>query len=96
MLDILDKEIPKYQNRNPTELAYTIFNKNEEYNDCSQLHSTINSQNMNDCLRIDGRNSTTTLSRPHLIIIFVTKDLKPAKGISEEVFTNVSQRKDTY
>ena len=70
MLDVIDKEIPKYQITNPTELAYTILSENEEYNDCFLLHSTIPSQDMNDCIRIEGGNSTTILSRPNSIFIF--------------------------
>ena len=95
MLDVLDQEIPKYQIRNPTELAYAILNENEEYNDCFLLHSTIPSQDMNDCLRIEGGNSKTILSRPDPIIIFVPADLKPAKGFSKEILTKIPSLKDT-
>ena len=95
MLDVIDKEIPKYQIRNPTEPAYTILSENEEYNDCFLLHSTIPSQDMNDCLRIEGGNSTTILSRPDSVIIFVPADLKPAKGFSKEILTKIPSLKDS-
>ena len=95
LLDVLDQEIPKYQVRNPTELAYAILNENEEYNDCFLLHSTIPSQDMNDCIRIEGGNSTTILSRPDSIMIFVPADLKPAKGFSKEILTNIPLLKES-
>ena len=95
MLDVIDKEIPKYQIRKPTELAYTILSENEEYNDCFLLHATIPSQDLNDCIRIEGGNSTTILNRPDSIIIFVPADLKPAKGLSKEILTNIPSLKDS-
>ena len=88
-IDVLAIEIPKYQIRKPTELAHAILNESEEYNICFLLQSTIPFQDMNDCLRIEGENSTKTLSRPDPIIIFVPADLKPAKGFSKEILRNV-------
>ena len=95
MLDVIDKEIPKNHIRNPTELADTILSKNEEYNDCFLLHSTIGSQDMKDCIRIEGGNSTTILSRPDSIIIFVPAEPKPANGFSNEMLTNIPSLKDS-
>ena len=43
-LDVSDKDERKYQVRDPYELINAILSTNEQYNDCSLLHSTIPSQ----------------------------------------------------
>ena len=48
-LDVVDKEEPKYQIRNPYELANAIVTTDEKCNDCFLLHSTIPAQSPDDC-----------------------------------------------
>ena len=51
-LDVSDKEKPKNQIRDPYELTNAILSKNEQYNDCFLLHSTILSQLPDEILQI--------------------------------------------
>ena len=51
-LDVVDRDEPKKQIRSPFELTNAIISTDEQYNDCSLLHSTVPAQTSDDYLQI--------------------------------------------
>ena len=66
-LDVIDKEEPKYQIRNPYELTNAIIATDDKYNDCFLLHSTIPPQSPDDCLQINHGPEDSISQQPHYI-----------------------------
>ena len=82
-LDLIDKKEPKYQIRNPYELANAIFTIDDKYNDCFFLHSTIRAQSPDDCLQIIHGTEDSILQQPHSIGQCISADAKMSKGIAD-------------
>ena len=60
-LDVSDRDEPKYQERDPYGLTNAILSKNERYNICFLLHSTIPSQLPDEFLQIVYGNENSIL-----------------------------------
>ena len=82
-LDVIDKEEPKYQNRNPYELTNAIITTDDKYNDCFFLHSTIPAQSPDDCLQIIHGTEDSILQQPHSLGHCISADAKMSKGFAE-------------
>ena len=78
-LDLINKEEPKYQIRNPYELTKAIITKDDKYNDCFLLDSTIPAQSPHDCLQIIHGTEDSILQQPHSIGRCVSADAKMSK-----------------
>ena len=82
-LDVIDKEEPKYQIRNPYELINAIMTTDDKYSDCFLLHSTIPAQSPDDCLQIIHSTEDSILQQPHSIRHCISADAKMSKGFAD-------------
>ena len=82
-LDISDKDEPRYQIRDPYELTNSILLTNEQYNDCSLLHSTIPSQLPDEILQIVFGNENSILQQPNSIGHCISADAQESKGFAQ-------------
>ena len=82
-LDEADKEEPKYQIRNPYELANGIITTDDKYNDCFVLHTTIPAQSPDFFLQIIHATEDSILQQPHSIEHCVSADDKMSKGFAD-------------
>ena len=94
-LDVADKEEPKYQIRNPYELANAIITTDEKYNDCFLLHFTIPSQFPDDCLQIIHGTEVSILQQPHSIGHCISADAKMNNGFAELLSQQIPGLRDT-
>ena len=82
-LDVADKKEPKFQIRNPYELANATTTKDDKYNDCFLLHSTIPAKSPDDCLQIIHGTEDSILQQPHSIGHCFSADAKMSKGFAD-------------
>ena len=94
-LDVIDKEEPKYQIRNPYKLANAIITTDDKYNDCFLLHSTIPAQSQDDCLQIIHITKGSKLQQPHSIGHCISADAKMSKGFVELLSQRILGLRDT-
>ena len=94
-VDVADKEEPKYQIRNPYELANAIITTDDKYNDCFLLHSTIPAQSPDDCLQIIHGTDDSILQHPHSIVHCISADAKMSKGFAKLLSKRIPGLRDT-
>ena len=94
-LDVIDKEEPKYQIRNPYEKANAIITTDDKYNDCFFLHSTIPAQSPDGCLQIIYGTEDSKLQQPHSIEHCISADAKMNKRFAELLSQQIPGLRDT-
>ena len=94
-LDVADKEELKYQIRDPYELTNAIITRNDKYNDCFLLHSTIPAQSPDDCLQIIHGTEDSILQQPHSIGHCISADAKMSKGFADFLSQRIPGLRDT-
>ena len=81
--DVVDRNEPKYQIRSPYELTNAIISKDERYNDCFLLHSTVPAQNSDDFLQIIYGTEDSILRQPNSIGHCISADARIGKGFAD-------------
>ena len=94
-LDVIDKKEPKYQIRNPYELAKGIITTDDKNNDCFLLHSTIPAQSPDDFLQTIHGTEDSILQQPHSIGHCISADAKMSKGFAELLSQQIPGLRDT-
>ena len=82
-LDVSDKDEPKFQIRDPSELTNAFFLTNDQYNDCFPLHSTIPSQLPDELLQLVYGNENSILEQPNSIGHCISADAQMSKGFAQ-------------
>ena len=83
LLDVSDKDEPKYKKRDPFELTNAILRTNEQYNEYFLLHSTIPSQSHNEFLQIVCGNEHSILDQPNSIGHCISADAQMSKAFAQ-------------
>ena len=94
-LDVIHEEEPKYQIRNPYELANAIITTDDKYNNCFLLHSKIPAQSPDDCLQILHGTVDLILQQPHSIEHCISADVKMSKGFADFLSQRIPGLRDT-
>ena len=95
LLDVSNKDEPKYQIRDPYELTNAILSTNEQYSDCFLIHSTIPSQLPKEFLQIVNGNENSILEQPNSIGHCISADAQMRKGFAQFLSERVPRLKRT-
>ena len=82
-LDVVDRNEPKYQIRNPYELTNGIISTDERYNDCFLLHSTVPAQSSDEFLQTIYGTEDSILQQPNSIEHCISADARRSKGFAD-------------
>ena len=82
-LDVVDRDEPKYQIRNPYELTNAIIATDERCNDCFLLHSTVLAQSSDEILEITYGTKDSILHQPDSIGHCKPAEVRNGKGFSQ-------------
>ena len=81
-LDVVDRDEPKNQIRNPYELMNAIISTDERYNDCFLLHSTVRAQRSDEFLQITYGTEDSILKQPNSIGHCISADAPMSEGFA--------------
>ena len=79
LLDVVDRDEPKYQIRSPCELTNAIISTDERYKDCFLLHSTVPAQSSDEILQIIYGTEDSILQQPKSIGYCISADAQMSK-----------------
>ena len=89
-LDVVDRNEPKYQIRNPYELTNSIISTDEQNNDSFLLLSTVAAQSSDDFLQIIYGTENSILQQPNSIGHCISADAWMSKGFADFLSHKIS------
>ena len=95
-LNVIDKEEPKYQIRNPDELANAIVTTGRKYNDCFLLHWTVPAQSKDDCPQIFHGTKDSKLKQPHSIGHCISVNAKRSRRFADLLSQRILGLRDAW
>ena len=82
-LVVVDRDEPMYQIRNPYELTNAIISKDERYNDCFLLHSTVPAQGSEEFLQIIYDTEDSIQQQPNSIGHCISANARMSKCFAD-------------